>query len=61
MGRAALNIEVRELAKSAKVSTNTVTRLESGSRSNPERSRQFNALSRPPALNSPTATSRASA
>ena len=30
MGRAALNIGVRELAKTAKVSTNTVTRLESG-------------------------------
>jgi len=30
MGRAALNIGVRELAAAAKVSTNTVTRLEAG-------------------------------
>jgi transcriptional regulator with XRE-family HTH domain len=30
MARAALNIGVRELAMAAKVSTNTVTRLESG-------------------------------
>jgi len=30
MARAALNVGVRELAKAAKVSTNTVTRLESG-------------------------------
>jgi transcriptional regulator with XRE-family HTH domain len=30
MARAALNIGVRELAEAAKVSTNTVTRLEAG-------------------------------